>query len=308
MANKNPVAAEAAPSAEIATIEAPAAPAPVIVHAVKAFDRDLRCRGYQFEIGKTFTHEGSVVACESGFHACENPLDTFRYYEPGLSRFCAVELTGEMNRNSEDSKIAASAITIRTELSIPEIITRSIAWITSMCCKPADLAHSDGARVVSSATGHSSASSATGHSSASSATGDRSASSATGYSSASSATGYRSASSATGYSSASSATGDGSASSATGDGSASSATGYRSASSATGYSSASSATGDAAIAINTGRFGKARAGKGGGIALCYHNENGTLRHFRCSKVGENGIKPDVFYTLSASGEFVEDAS
>ncbi len=87
--------------------------------------------------------------------------------------------------------------------------------------------------------------------------------------------------------------------------SASSATGDSSASSATGYRSASSATGIAAIALNTGLYGRARASEGGGIALCNHDDDGNLRHFRCSKVGENGIKPDVYYSLDAAGEFRE---
>ena len=98
------------------------------------------------------------------------------------------------------------------------------------------------------------------------------------------ATGDRSASSATGYSSASSATGDSSASSATGD------------------RSASSATGIAAVAMNIGRFGKSKAGEGGAIVLCYHNDDLSLRHIFSSKVGDNGIKPDVFYTLDENGK------
>jgi hypothetical protein len=281
-----------------------------VVEAVKAFSLDWTCRGYQYEVGKTYEHDGEVMACHGGFHACENPLDTFAYYEPGRSRFALVEMSGEFSRHADDSKIASGRIKIKAEIGIPEIVSRTIAWITARCT-PADAKHATGDRSASSATGYSSASSATGYRSASSATGDRSASSATGNSSASSATGYRSASSATGNSSASSATGDSSASSATGDSSASSATGYSSASSATGdssassatgYRSASSASGIAAVAMSIGRFGKARGSDGAAIVLVYHNDDGTLRHIFASKVGENGIKPDVFYTLDADGK------
>jgi hypothetical protein len=97
---------------------------------------------------------------------------------------------------------------------------------------------------------------------------------------------------------------DRSASSATGDRSASSATGDSSASSATGDSSASSATGLAAVALNTGRLGRARASKDAAIVLCEHDDNGNLLHIRASKVGENGIEADTFYTLQ-NGEFVK---
>ena len=194
-----------------------------------------------------------------------------------------------------------------------------------------------GYQSASSATDYQSASSATGYQSASSATGDRSASSATGYQSASSATGDQSASSATDYQSASSATGDRSASSATGDRSASSATGYRSASSATGYRSASSATGDQsassatgyqsassatgdrsaseitphndgkplhAVAAAFGEGSKARAPEGSAIVCVYRNDAGELIHIRASKIGDNGLLPNVWYTLNESGEFV----
>ena len=260
---------------------------PPVIEAIKGFDKNLKCRDFQFAIGETYTHAGAVKACASGFHACENPIDVFSYYEPGISRFAVVEMAGEFSREEDaDSKVAAASITIKAELTIPEVIGRAFAWIVAHC-SPADSSHT---------TGDSSASSATGYRSASSATGDRSASSATGDRSASSATGYRSASSATGDSSASSATGDRSASSATGDSSASSATGYR---------SASSATGVAAVAMNIGYEGKAKASEGAAIVLCAHNTDGTLRHIRASKIGDNGVKPDTWYALSQDGEFVE---
>jgi len=269
------------------------------IQAWKGFDSQMRCRDFQFEVGKTYTHEGKVEACASGFHACENPLDVFAYYAPGESRYAKVTMSGALARHADDSKIAGARITIDAELTLPQFIPQlvgaAIEWVKSRC-KPAEEQH---------ATGYSSASSATGYSSASSATGDSSASSATGDSSASSATGYRSASSATGYSSASSATGDRSASSATGNSSASSATGNSSASSATGYRSASSASGIAAVAMNIGRFGRASASDGAAIVLVYHNDDGTLRHIFASKVGENGIKPDTFYTLNEDGTPVE---
>jgi hypothetical protein len=301
----------------------------------KGFDENLRCRDFQYEIGKTYKHEGAVECCASGFHSCEYPLDCFGYYEPGTSRYAIVEIGGAADKDDGDTKICSAEITIKAEIQVPEIITRAIAWVTALC-KPADSKHSEGyqsassatgTRSASSATGYQSASSATGYQSASSATGYRSASSATGDRSASSATGYRSASSATGYRSASSATGDGSASSATGDGSASSATGDRSASSATGDGSASSATGyrsaslttgassksevlkpdSQSVAIGIGYQNRAKAAEGCALVLCYRDENYRIVHIRASKVGENGIKADTWYALDASGEFVEAA-
>jgi hypothetical protein len=249
------------------------------ITSFKGFDKNLQCRGFQYEIGKTYHHEGEVKACGSGFHACEYPLDVFGYYAPGQSRFATVEQSGDLSREDDgDSKISSRSITVKAEIDIPFLVKASIEYTTSKC-EPIDKkspAFSDkdrgqavatgdlsassatGDLSASSATGDLSASSATGYKSASSATGDQSASSATGDQSASSATGYKSASSATGYKSASSATGDQSASSATGDQSASSATGDQSASSATGDLSASSATGNWSASTTTGHYSESQ--------------------------------------------------
>ncbi|MCY1283877.1 hypothetical protein D9M69_414170 [compost metagenome] len=67
-----------------------------IVIAYKGFDKNLQCRGYQFEIGGTYGHEGKVEACASGFHACEYPLDVLGYYAPAGSRFALIEQSGDI--------------------------------------------------------------------------------------------------------------------------------------------------------------------------------------------------------------------
>lgn len=69
--------------------------------AYKGFDESLKCRDYQYEIGKTFEHKGKVKACESGFHACEYPLDVFSYYLPSNSRFAIVKMHGETSKDSD---------------------------------------------------------------------------------------------------------------------------------------------------------------------------------------------------------------
>ena len=294
------------------------APAEVVT-AFKGFNKNMQCRGYQFEVGKTFTHDGEVKACEGGFHACEYPLDVFNYYAPSDSRFARVDQIGDISRHDEDSKAASRSISIKAEISIPSLITAAFEFINTRC-EPASSEHATGHRSASSATGYSSASISTGDRSASSATGDRSASSATGYCSASISTGDRSASSATGYCSASSATSHSSASISTGDRSASSATGHSSASSATGHSSASLANGWSstseitpspeykqlhAVAAAFGGESRVRAPEGSAIVLCYRNNEGHLIHIRASKVGDNGIKPNVWYSLDKNCEFVE---
>lgn len=102
-----------------------------IVTAYKGFKQDLTCRGYQFEIGGTYKHEGEVEACASGFHSCEYPLDVFGYYAPGESRFAIVKASGHLSRHDDDSKIASATLVVEAEISIPTMISRAIDWIMS---------------------------------------------------------------------------------------------------------------------------------------------------------------------------------
>ncbi|EBO9073162.1 hypothetical protein EPA55_10875 [Salmonella enterica subsp. enterica serovar Kentucky] len=118
-------------------------------------------------------------------------------------------------------------------------------------------------------------------------TGNRSAATNTGNRSAATNTGYRSAATNTGYRSAATNTG------------------YQSAATNTGDLSAAEVSGSQSVAASLGIEGKARASEGGAIVLCYRDEDGELIHIRASKVGENGIMPDIWYQLNEDGEFVE---
>ncbi|MFU6246831.1 hypothetical protein ACM8BG_10320 [Pseudomonas aeruginosa] len=264
-----------------------------VVTAYKGFKQDLTCRDYQFEIGGTYKHEGEVEACASGFHSCEYPLDVFGYYAPGDSRFAIVKASGQLSRHDDDSKIASATLVVEAEISMPTMISRAIDWIM------ARLDNSVEQTVVgdtASNTGYQSAASNTGNRSAASNTGNRSAASNTGYQSAASNTGYQSAASNTGYQSAASNTGNRSAASNTGN---------RSAASNTGDYSAAEVSGKESVAASLGIEGRARASAGSAIVLCHRDDKGHLIHIRASKVGENGVKPDTWYQLSAEGEFVE---
>ena len=172
----------------------------MVKKAFKGFNKDLTCRGFQYEEGKEFETE-RAECCEEGFHACEYPLDCFAYYNPANSVFHEVELDGDMDQNGGDTKICATKIKIGARLSIAGLVKAAIDFTMSRVNKEAS---SDERHGYASATGDYGASSATGDYGASSATGYRGASSATGYRGASSATGNCGASSATGYRGASS--------------------------------------------------------------------------------------------------------
>ena len=225
------------------------------IKTYKGFNKNMTCRGFQYEEGKEYEEE-IVEVCDHGFHACEYPLDCLNYYYPNESVYHEVEQSGEIQKHNDDTKVASTKIKIGAEISIAGLVKAAIEYTVKRVKKDAE---SDEKHGASSATGDYGASSATGDYGASSATRDYGASSATGDYGASSATGDYGASSATGTCGASSATGYKGASSATGDYGASSATGYCGASSATGDYGASSATRDYGASSATGDYGASSA-------------------------------------------------
>ena len=287
------------------------------MRAFKGFNKDLTCRGYQYEEGKEF-HTERAECCDTGFHACEYPLDCFGYYDPAHSVFHEVELSGEMDKSGDNTKVCATDIKIGARLSIAGLVKMAIDFTMSKVNKEAG---SDERHGFASATGDYGASSATGDCGASSATGYKGASSATGYKGASSATGYKGASSATGDCGASSATGDYGASSATGDCGASSATGNCGASSATGYKGASSVSDPTGVAVAWGHEARAKGCKGAHLILSdwkyvgarysdgdyvdpYDKESWELTGAKMVVVDGEKIKEDTYYRC-IEGEIVE---
>ena len=205
------------------------------ITSFKGFNDKWECRGFKFKPGETFHHDGQVKACESGFHACEYPLDVFNYYPPAGSRFAVVKQYGDLSRHDGDTKVSSKSISIMAEINIAVLVKAAIEYTTSRC-KPVD------------------------------------------HVSPASATGYQGAASATGA---------------------------RGAASATGDYGAASATGESSVAAATGWNGRAQGAEGCAIVLVHRDDYGKIIHIRASKVGDNGIKPGVWYKLSSDGHFVE---
>ena len=95
----------------------------------KGFDKDLKCRDLQYEVGKEYDHEGKVKACNSGFHFCENPLDVFNYYPPADSRYAEVIGDGILDTDGQDSKVSSSKISISAEIKLPGLIKAGVKFI-----------------------------------------------------------------------------------------------------------------------------------------------------------------------------------
>ena len=164
----------------------------------KATDKDMKCRGFQYTLGKTAEVDGDIELCERGLHACEMPLDVLGYYVPGDgSRYFEAELDEVSNKKSDDTKRVGKKLTLSAEIGIPGLVKAQVEYVKAQCDFDNAIKKAD-AEKKNHATGERGAAYATGDRGAASATGDSGAASATGWSGAASATGDRGEAYATG--------------------------------------------------------------------------------------------------------------
>ncbi|MCD7724254.1 MAG: hypothetical protein LUI12_01655, partial [Clostridiales bacterium] len=128
--------------------------------AYKGFNKDMTCKGFQYEEGKEYEHDGKVKVCESGFHACEYPLDVFSYYVPCKSVYHEVEVDGDVDKRNDDTKISAKKIKIGASVNIAGMVKAAIEYTTARIDKTKKADENYGA---SSSTGYKGASSSTGY-------------------------------------------------------------------------------------------------------------------------------------------------
>ena len=235
----------------------------------KGTDKGMKCRGFQFDIGKEYVEEEAKL-CDKGFHGCEYPLDVFAYYAPADSRFFVADLDGVTDEEAEDdSKRAGTKIKLRAEIGIAGIVKAAVEYIKER------------AESSDNQTGDRSAATNTGNQSAATNTGYRSAATNTGNQSAATNTGYRSAATNTGNQSAATNTGD---------------------------QSAATVDGKESIAIVTGVDSKASGAIGCWLVLTerggWNGDTFPIKEVRAVKVDGGAINPGVFYKLE-NGEVVE---
>ena len=256
----------------------------------KGTDKDMRCRGLQYESGKPVEANGDISMCnnDNGLHACEMPLDVLNYYPPCRSRYFVGVLDGVSDERSYDSKRVGRKLELKTELNIASLIKAQINYVRERATTEGETA--------------------TGFRGAASAAGNRGAASATGDHGVASATGDQGAASAAGDCGTASATGDCGAASATGDCGAASAAGNCGAASATGDHGAASVTGKTSVAVSTGVGGRVMGALGCAIVCVergdWDGETRPIKSILAAVVDGDKIKPGIWYTVK-DGQWVE---
>ena len=167
------------------------------IKGYKGFNKNLQCRGFQYETGKEYEEKEAIKACYNGFHFCENPFDVFSYYPPSdgnwENRYCEVEASGTLDKEvNGDSKVASSKLKIKAEIGLNGIIKAGIDFILEKIDWRNNASENTGNRSAATNTGNRSAATNTGDWSAATNTGDQSAAIVQGKESIAIVTGYKS--------------------------------------------------------------------------------------------------------------------
>ena len=306
--------------------------------ACKGFDKNLRCRGFQYEVGGEYTEETAEL-CNRGPHACENPLDTLRYYRPGDSRYCEVEIEDNGQRSSYDSKVCGKHIKIGAEIGLKGVINAGVRFVFDKC-ESATEENASGWRGNAAASGwrgNAAASGWSGNAAASgwrgnaaasgwrgnaaasgwrgnaAASGESGNAAASGWSGNAAASGWRGNAAASGWrgnAAASGNLGNAAASGERGNAAASgergnaAASGWSGTAVVTGFAGRATALGEQCLAVAWGEDSLARGTVGNWIVVSERDDDGNIIDVKIAKVDGDTVKADTWYKL-VNGEIME---
>ena len=100
-----------------------------VITSYKGFDKDMQCRGFQYEVGKEYNMDGEIKCCNRGFHACKSPLEVWDYYDMLNSRYAEVEQSGKIEEEENSTKVCSSRIKIKAELKLADFINIGVEWL-----------------------------------------------------------------------------------------------------------------------------------------------------------------------------------
>ena len=279
--------------------------------AYKGFDKYLKCREFQYEVGKEY-EEGSAKLCKKGFHACENPLDTFRYYGPTDSRYCEVDVDDNGERNGDDSKVCGKHIKIGAEIGLKRVINAGVRFVFDKC-ESATEENASGWRGNAAASGwrgNAAASGWSGNAAASGWSGNAAASGESGNAAASGVSGNAAASGVSGNAAASGESGNAAASGVSGNAAASgvsgnaAASGWSGTAAVTGRYGKASAIGNQCVAVAWGQDSLARGSVGNWLLVSERDDDGNIIDAKIVRVDGEAVKENTWYTLQ-NGEISE---
>ena len=100
-----------------------------VITSYKGFDKNMQCRGFQYEVGKEYEMDGEIKCCNRGFHACKSPMEVWDYYDMLNSRYAEVEQSGKIDAEENSTKVCSSRIKIKAELKLADIINIGVEWL-----------------------------------------------------------------------------------------------------------------------------------------------------------------------------------
>ena len=288
--------------------------------AYKAMDKNMQCRGKQYEVGKTY-HEDEADCRNAGMYACENPLDVLHYYPlKDGPRFFEVECGGNVDKSEEDSKLACTELAVKDEVNFAGLVKATVNAVFNRVKGKEPFSSGDSS--TAGASGDSSTAGASGDCSTAGSSGRCSTAGTSGDYSTAGSSGDYSTAGASGYYSTAGASGDSSTAGTSGCCSTAGASGYSSTAGASGCCSTAGASGYCSTAAATGAYCRAKAdgkdnvavangahSKARGILGCYlvlteYDDDGNMLWAKMAKVDGAHIKENVWYTLK-NGEFAE---
>ena len=296
------------------------------ITAYKAFDRNFQCRGFQYEVGKTYTHEGTVRACGAGFHSCEDPLDTLSYYDIcDGTRFAIVKASGEISRETNgDSKLASAVIHIEAELSYPDFIGRTIQWIKDACKVTPDGAETSGDYAKNASSGHYATNASSGHYATNASSGDYATNASSGDSAknassgdyaknassgdyaTNASSGHSAKNASSGHSATNASSGDYATNASSGDSATNASSGDYATNASSGDYAYNEATGEHAVITGAGRGTYYKGAKGVWISAAeYADVDGKWRciGFAVGQAGYDGVPTDT-WLIAKGGKLV----
>ena len=265
------------------------------IKSYKGFDKNLRCRDFQYKIGGIYEMDGEIKVCSRGFHACESPFDVFDHYTMIASRFCEVEQDGNISKEDRGTKICSSKIKIKAELKLADMINLGVEWLKEITSPEKiktsikDNSSGDYAKIGSS--------------------GDEAQIGSSGYGVKIGSSGYGVKIGSSGYGAQIGSSGYGAQIGSSGYGVKIGSSGYGAKISSSGYSAKIDSTGEDCVIMCAGINSVAKASKGSWVTLSEWSYSEEKQRYIpiCGKtefVDGEKIKADTYYSLKG-GVFVE---